>query len=88
MNKTRFSKIGMCIVLILLSSCSQEPTKDKSGELINERMSILCKTKEGRPYVISGFQNYNAARYAIDILHEYGDCDDVCVPIKMDEIKR
>jgi hypothetical protein len=51
-------------------------------------MSILCKTKEGRPYVISGFQNYNAARYAIDILHEYGDRDDVCVPIKMDEIKR
>lgn len=95
MQRAEFNTIQICtvwIVLFLLSSCSQEQVKDEYGQLLNEKISILCKTKEGRPYVISGFQNKKSAMIAMkniwkryDYEYESNLSGDQCLLLKMDE---
>lgn len=95
MHRAEFNIIKICtvwIVLFLLSSCSQEQVKNEYGQLLNEKISILCKTKEGRPYVISGFQNKTSAINALkDIWERYNYeyesnlSGDECLLLKMDE---
>lgn len=86
MNKVEFNKIRECIVSILLSGCSQEP--------VNEDISLLCKTREGRPYVVSGFHNKESALTAMTDIYErfkhednYMDGDE-CLLLKINEIKK